>query len=105
MTPLSPHWHATRNASWMQESRLILVGFIAAAAIMAFVGWESYRDTTRVAVAAAAPKHSFEVRGLLGDSTARLRDAVTGQRGGLVTGDDGYLEACRNASNKLDRGI
>jgi len=105
MTPLSPHWHATRNASWMQESRLILVGFIAAAAIMAFVGWESYRDTTRVAVAAAARKHSFEVRGLLGDTTARLVDAETGQRGFLLTGDDAYLEPYRNAINNLDRVI
>src|SRR5438477_2217834 len=105
MTPLSPHWHATRNASWMQESRLILAGFIAAAAIMAFVGWESYRDTTRVAVAAAARKHSFEVRGLLGDTTARLVNAETGQRGFLLTGDDAYLEPYRNAINNLDRVI
>src|SRR5438105_6570494 len=105
MTPLSPHWHATRNASWMQESRLILMGFIAAAAIMAFVGWESYRDTTRVAVAAAARKRSFEVRGLLTDATALLVDAETGTRSILLTGDDAYLEPYRNAINNLDRVI
>ena len=63
-----------------------------AAVILLLVGWESYRDTIRVANAAAARKHSSEVRALLADTAARLVDAETGQRGFLLTGDETYLE-------------
>src|ERR1700719_194379 len=91
------------NARWPREKRLIHVGFVAASGIMLLVGWESYRDTLRVAEAAAARKHSFEVRGLLSDTAARLVDAETGQRGFLLTGDDSYLEPYHAAIKNVDR--
>jgi len=51
------------------------------------VGWDSYRDTLRVAEAAVARKHSFEVGGLLSDTAARLVDARNWTaRGFLLTG-------------------
>src|SRR5229473_786240 len=77
---------------WPRERRLIVVGFVVAAVILLLVGGESYRDTIRVANAAAARKHSSEVRALLADTAARLVDAETGQRGFLLTGDETYLE-------------
>jgi PAS domain S-box-containing protein len=86
-----------------RERRLILVGFVAAASILLVVGWESYRDTIRVAEAAQARKHSFEIRGLLTDVAARLVDAETGQRGFLLTGNDAYLEPYRGAIKRLDQ--
>jgi len=93
----------SRNTRWPRESRLIHLGFVAAAGIMLLVGWESYRDTLRVAEAAAARKHSFDVRGLLSDTAARLVDAETGQRGFLLTGDDAYLEPYHAAIKNVDR--
>jgi PAS domain S-box-containing protein len=91
------------NTRWPREKRLIQIGFLAAAAIMLLVGGESYRDTLRVAEAAAARKHSFEVRGLLSDTAARLVDAETGQRGFLLTGDDSYLTPYHSAIKNVDR--
>lgn len=105
MIPPMPHWHAGRSVSGTREKRLIFAGFIAAAALMAFVSWESYRDTIRVADAAAARRHSFEVRGLLADTTAQLIDAETGQRGYLLTGDEAYLAPYQNATKNVDRVI
>ena len=91
------------NTRWPREKRLIHIGFVAAAGIMLLVGWQSYRDTLRVAEAAAARKHSFDVRGLLSDTAARLVDAETGQRGFLLTGDDAYLEPYHAAIKNVDR--
>ncbi|PYU02297.1 MAG: hypothetical protein DMG38_00805 [Acidobacteria bacterium] len=86
-----------------RERHLILAGFVAAAAILLVVGWESYRDTIRVAQAAEARKHSFEIHGLLADLAAQLVDAETGQRGFLLTGNDTYLEPFRGAIRSLDQ--
>lgn len=92
-----------RNSGSLREKRLIHIAFVAAAGIMFLVGWESYRDTLRVAEAAAARKHTFEVRALLSDTAARLVDAETGQRGFLLTGDDAYLEPYRAAIKNVDQ--
>src|ERR1700757_2861686 len=86
-----------------RERRLILVGFVAAASILLMVGWESYRDTIRVAQAAEARKHSFEIRALLADLAAQLVDLETGQRGFLLTGNDPSLEPYRGAIKNLDQ--
>lgn len=86
-----------------RERRLILAGFAAAASILLVVGWESYRDTIRVAQAAEARKHSFEIAGLLTDLASHLVDAETGQRGFLLTGNDAYLEPYRGAIKSVDQ--
>src|SRR5882757_3960955 len=91
------------HSRWLRQKRLIHIGFVAAASLLLLVGWDSYRDTLRVAEAAAARKHSFEVGGLLSDTTARLVDAETGQRGFLLTGDDAYLEPYHAAIKNVDR--
>src|SRR6266404_9652664 len=95
--------NTSKNNRWPREKRLIQFGFVAAASLLLLVGLESYRDTIRVAEAAAARKHSFEVRGLLSDMAARLVDAETGQRGFLLTGDDAYLEPYHAAMKSIDQ--
>ena len=88
---------------WKMERHVILCGFVGALAILAFAGWESHRDTVRVAEAANARKHSYEVQRTLDETAARLVDAETGQRGYLLTGNDAYLEPYRGAIRSLDR--
>jgi len=88
---------------WKMERHVILWGFVGALAILAFAGWESHRDTVRVAEAASARKHSYEVQRTLDETAARLVDAETGQRGYLLTGNDAYLEPYRGAIRNLDR--
>lgn len=87
------------------ERHVILWGFVAALTILAFAGWESHRDTVRIAEAASARKHSDEVQKLIDETAARLVDAETGQRGYLLTGDEAYLEPYRGAIRSLDQVI
>src|SRR6201998_4956136 len=90
---------------WKMERHVILWSFVAALAILAFAGWESRRDTIRVADAASARKRSYEVQRMLDETAARLVDAETGQRGYLLTGNEAYLEPYRAAIKSLDRTI
>ncbi len=85
------------------ERRLILWGFAAAASILVFAGWESYRNTTRFAEAAEWQKHTHEVLRTLDETVARVVDAETGQRGYLLTGDEAYLKPYRDAIKNLDQ--
>jgi PAS domain S-box-containing protein len=94
---------SSQNARWWRERRLIIIGFVVAAAVMLFVGWESYRDTVRVAAAEAARRHSYEVRAALADTAARLVDAETGQRGFLLSGNESYLEPYRGAVGHVEQ--
>src|SRR6266436_1262877 len=73
------------------------------AGLLVFVGWESYRYTARIDEIADARKHGHEVLRTLDETLARLVDAETGQRGYLLTGDEGYLEPYREAIKNLDQ--
>jgi PAS domain S-box-containing protein len=88
---------------WKMERHLIGWGFVAAAVILVFAGWGSYRNTTRFAEAADLQKHTYEVLRTLDETEARLVDAETGQRGYLLTGDDAYLDTYRAAIKDLDQ--
>jgi PAS domain S-box-containing protein len=88
---------------WKMEGRLVFWGFLVAAVILVFVGWQSYRYMIRVDEAADARKHSHEVLRTLDETLARLVDAETGQRGYLLTGDEAYLEPYRGAIKDLDQ--
>src|SRR6266446_6614798 len=88
---------------WKMERRLVFWGFLVAAEILVFVGWESYRYTVRVDGAADARKQSYEAQLTLDDVVARLVDAETGQRGYLLTGDEAYLEPYHEAIKNLDQ--
>jgi PAS domain S-box-containing protein len=82
---------------------LIPLGFVAAVAIFAFTGWESYRNMTRAAEAMALQKHTYEVSKTLDEMMVRLVDAETGQRGYLLTGDETYLAPYRAAIKNIDQ--
>src|SRR6267143_625608 len=96
-------WQGSEKMKWKMERRLVFWGFLVAAGILVFVGWESYRYTARVDEVADARKHSHEVLRTLDETVARLVDAETGQRGYLLTGDEAYLEPYREAIKNLDQ--
>src|SRR6266436_10259137 len=95
-------WQGSEKMKWKIERRLVFWGFLVAAAILVFVGWESYQYTVRVDEAADARRHSYEAQLTLDEVVARLVDAETGQRGYLLTGDQAYLEPYREAIKNLD---
>lgn len=80
---------------------MIRWGFVAAAIILVFCGWESYRNAMRFAQAAERQKHTDDVLRTLDGTVARLVDAETGQRGYLLTGNAAYLEPYRKAIKSL----
>ena len=100
---------ATSQAPWQDGKatrlkmgrHLIRWGFFAAAIILVFSGWESYRSTMRFAEAAERQKHTDDVLRTLDGTVARLVDAETGQRGYLLTGNVAYLEPYREAIKNL----
>ncbi len=83
------------------EWHLIRWGFAAAAVILVFAGWESYRSTKRFAEASERQQHTYEVLRTLDATVAGLVDAETGQRGYLLTGDESYLAPYRAAIKDL----
>jgi PAS domain S-box-containing protein len=86
---------------WKMERHLIGWGFVVAAIILVFAGWESYRNTIRFAEAADWQKHTYEVLRALDDTESRLVNAETGQRGYLLTGDEAYLGPYRTAIKNI----
>lgn len=88
---------------WKIGRHFVLWGFVAAATILLFAGWETYRNTTRLVEAADARKASYELVQDLDEVETRLVDAETGQRGYLLTGDEAYLEPYRAAIKNLDQ--
>jgi len=88
---------------WKIGRRLISWGFVVAATILVFAGWNSYRNTTRLIQASDEQKISYELVQVLDEAETRLVDAETGQRGYLLTGDEAYLEPYHAAIKNLDR--
>jgi PAS domain S-box-containing protein len=98
-------WQGRKTMQSRMEGHLILWGFVAAAVILLFAGWESYQNTTRFAEAAEWQRHTHEVLRALDETVAGIVDAETGQRGYLLTGDEAYLDTYREAVKNLDQKI
>lgn len=61
-------------------------------ALLASVGWFAYRTLTAASVADQWQTHSYQVIGEFDNLFSSLKDAETGQRGYLITGDEKFLE-------------
>src|SRR5258707_4097828 len=103
-SPKTP-WQGGGKMKWKIGNRLVLGGFIIATAILAFVGWQSYRNTARFAEASEWRKHTYEVLRTLDEAVAGLVDAVPGQGGYLLTGEESSLEPYRTAIKNIDQMI
>jgi len=60
--------------------------------ILAGVGWLAYREMVAGSETDRWTTHSYLVIGELGNLLSSLKDAETGQRGFIITGDQKYLE-------------
>jgi len=87
------------------EKHLVFWGFALAAAILAFAGWESYRNTVRFSEASEWQRHTYEVLSNIKALLAGLVDAETGQRGYLLTGEEPYLDPYRTAIKTINQRI
>ncbi len=78
-------------------------GFALALAALAVIGVVSYHSTTGLIDTATAVQHSHLVIENLKDLISTMKDAETGQRGFLVTGEQRYLEPYTAAVGQADQ--
>src|SRR5258708_21454500 len=88
-SPKTP-WQGGGKMNWKIGNHLVLGGFIIATAILAFVGWQSYRNTARFAEASEWRKHTYEVLRNLDEAAAPPLDPGNGPRGYLPPGKKTY---------------
>ena len=80
-------------------------GFALALAILVVIGAVAYRSSTRLIETAERVAHTHivleDLQGLLSD----LKDAETGQRGYIITGEEAYLEPYHAGTVDIDQKI
>ena len=77
-------------------------GFGLALFILLVIGVLAYTNTSNLVRAAEWRTHTYIVLGGLDDLLAEVKDAETGQRGFVLTGDETYLEPYNNAVRSLE---
>jgi PAS domain S-box-containing protein len=77
--------------------RSLAIGLIVVVALLAGNAVLAYRNTRQLYIDAHAVARTHEIVNALDDVLSTMKDAETGQRGYLITGDRGYLEPYENA--------
>jgi len=83
--------------------RKLALGFAIAVLTLLLVGISGYRSTEHLIENDKWVTHTHEVRTELADLLSYLKDAETGQRGFVITGNDALLEPYRAALPEIDR--
>ncbi|HEY2370107.1 MAG TPA: CHASE3 domain-containing protein, partial [Polyangiaceae bacterium] len=81
--------------------RKIGLGFALALAVMLVIGSVSYRSTGVLVDNNRAVTHSHQVLEGLSHVLSLMKDAETGQRGFVITGDEAYLEPYQRSLDPL----
>jgi CheY-like chemotaxis protein/CHASE3 domain sensor protein len=82
-----------------------LLGFVVAVTAVIFISILTYRSLQTRSVAAQRVTHTLEVQERLQAILSLGKDAETGQRGFLLTGEDAYLEPFEHAKAELPQEI
>ncbi len=80
-------------------------GLGLALAILAMLGWLTYRDIAAARAAAQEVDHTYMVLQKLDELFSSLKDAETGQRGYVITGENAYLEPYNRAVDEFNRRL
>jgi methyl-accepting chemotaxis protein len=83
----------------------IAAGFALSFALLAGIGVVAYRSLDSLTNTSYAVAHAHVVIERVTGLTSALKDAETGQRGFVITGDDAYLEPYHSALQALPRLI
>ena len=86
--------------NWTIGRRLV-TGFGLAGLTLLVISFFSYRNITGLIENDGWVEHSNQVRIELANLLSELKDAETGQRGYLLTGDESYLEPYEAASREI----
>jgi methyl-accepting chemotaxis protein len=80
-------------------------GFGLALAVLLVVGAVSYDSTTKLSNSAEWVRHTHEVLTGLDGLLSVMKDAETGQRGYIITGEPRYLEPYQGSRERVDQGL
>ncbi|MBH8551243.1 response regulator [Nostocaceae cyanobacterium CENA357] len=80
-------------------------GFAISLAILTTIGLISYQSTNELIKTSRRESHTYEVLSKLKDLNLELRNAETGQRGYIITGEQRYLEPYNIATKVLDQKL
>ncbi|KAF0815332.1 Frizzy aggregation protein FrzCD [Andreprevotia sp. IGB-42] len=80
----------------------IWLSFVAILIVIVVIGSTAYQSINTLIEAAGWRSHTYQVRTALAVVLSNLKDAETGQRGYLITGEDRYLEPYRAALQQMD---
>jgi methyl-accepting chemotaxis protein len=78
-------------------------GFALALAALVVIGWVSYRSTASLIETSTWVEHTHLVLQNLDELLSTMKDAETGQRGFLITGEESYLEPYNTAVAQSDQ--
>lgn len=81
------------------------IGISAVLAVFVASGLVSYLNTRTLELHSHKITHTHEVLSALGDVLTLVKDAETGQRGYLLTGDGRYLEPYTAAVSRIDNAV
>jgi methyl-accepting chemotaxis protein len=81
--------------------RRIAAGFAIAFALLAVIGFAGYRTIDSLTKTSYLVNHTRLVIADIADVLGELKDAETGQRGFVITGDEPYLEPYQRATGAL----
>ncbi len=88
------------NRNWTFGKKLA-VGFGFAVLVVALVGLAGYRSIVQLVETSVLLEHSFGVRAKVQRLESLLKDAETGQRGFVLTGNETYLQPYQSARTAL----
>jgi methyl-accepting chemotaxis protein len=94
----------TLFSNWTVGKRLA-AGFGLSAITLAVISLVAYLNAGRLVENDTWVKHTYEVRSTLGSLLSQLKDAETGQRGYLITGEDSYLAPYQAAVGTLPAAL
>src|ERR1700730_14103620 len=83
-------------SNWTVGRRLV-AAFGLAALTLVIIALISYRNASRLIENDVWVAHTHQVRAELADLLSELKDAETGQRGYIITGEDSYLAPYQSA--------
>src|SRR2546428_11605795 len=89
----------------MRIGTRILAGYGLALLVVAGVGIVAYRGITELVDTTDLVTHTHKVKEKLTEVLAALKDAETGQRGFLLTGEERYLEPYKSGIKAIDRDV
>ncbi|HLJ49309.1 MAG TPA: CHASE3 domain-containing protein [Bryobacteraceae bacterium] len=89
---------------WTVAKKIVGVTAVGLVALLV-VGLLSFMNTTRLTTTAVWVTHTHQVLEAKENILSLLKDAETGQRGYLITGEPRYLEPYNNASSSLAQAI